>query len=133
MALYTNVKTHECIWPSAHAHISLCISLHPSPTQVGTAQPQQEGDGFDGRVLSDHSYVVLRGSSEDCGLAHQYFPVLQLHRPAGRSERCPAPQLHRHDRKAGGMLRCLDMTHKIPPVRHSQLRNTLIICDANLS
>lgn len=49
-ALYINVETHECIRSSTHTHISLCISLLPTPTQVGTAQPQQEGDGFDGRA-----------------------------------------------------------------------------------
>lgn len=59
--------------------------------------------------------LVVRDAGEDGGLARQYCPVLQLCWPAGRSKRCPAPQLHENDRKAAGILLCLDMADKIAP------------------
>lgn len=52
--------------------------------------------------LSDHSDMFLRGLSEDSGRTHQYFPAIQLHRPAARSKTCPAPQLHRRYPSPGG-------------------------------
>ena len=111
---------NACGHPPTHTHISLCIALLPTPTRVGPAQPRWEGESFDG-FLFDQS---MRDAGEDGGLAYQYCPILQLRWPAGRSKRCPAQQLCENDRKAAGILLCLDMADKIAP-SHIRVSETL--------